>query len=218
MIKIILWANQDNIPIIYPRGHPDLTLYREWGGSSNSVTVTGWDVCGVILGSFVLWNLNECSWLYSSLTCFISAFTGKVISINETGRPDNPYVTARVQVTRLIKEDESRSLSLKVMQFYGGNRRCPTRGTYACYREGGEFGFFGHDNMVQGLTISFSLTLPDEQFLLDIVETLWRTKYKVTPEVQFSLKDPFSIMVRFDLIGRCDYFGLGLKTFNCKAV
>ncbi|XP_058964636.1 uncharacterized protein [Pocillopora verrucosa] len=106
------------------------------------------------------------------------AFTGKVISINETGRPDNPYVTARVQVTRLIKEDESRSLSLKVMQFYGGNRRCPTRGTYACYREGGEFGFFGHDNMVQGLTISFSLTLPDEQFLLDIVETLWRTKYK----------------------------------------
>lgn len=121
-------------------------------------------------------------------------------------------------MTRLIKEDESRSLSLKVMQFYGGNRRCPTRGTYACYREGGEFGFFGHDNMVQGLTISFSLTLPDEQFLLDIVETLWRTKYKVTPEVQFSLKDPFSIMVRFDLIGRCDDFGLGLKTFNCKAV
>lgn len=28
------------------------------------------------------------------------------------------------------------------------------------------------------MTISFSLTLPDEQFLLDMVERLWRTKYK----------------------------------------
>lgn len=106
------------------------------------------------------------------------AFIGRVISIQKNGSFPKVYYTVRVNVIRVFKEDEKQSLSPKVMEFYGGSRTCPTRGRYACYREGEQFAFFGHDNVVQGLTISFSLTLPDEQFLVDMVERLWSTKYK----------------------------------------